>query len=58
MSPRALMIVEQPCVLCEGPLQLWTLMLDDETGQEVWTIEDLGHRCQDMKALMKEYGRP
>lgn len=58
MSAREIMIVEQPCVLCEEPLQVWTLLHDDESGDEEWTIEDCGHRCADMRALMRERGRP
>ena len=58
MSQRAICIVEQPCVLCEQTLQVWTLVIDEETGAEEWSIEDVTHRCPDMKALMREYGRP
>lgn len=57
MSQRELLIVEQPCVLCERPLQLWTLYIDEEEATEVWTVEDLNHKCSEMKALMREYGR-
>lgn len=58
MSARKLMVVEQPCILCEAPLQVWTLLVDEETGAEHYEIEDCGHVCPDLKALMREYGRP
>lgn len=58
MSRRQLLIVEQPCVLCEATLQVWTLLRDDELGTEEWTFEDVEHRCADLRRLMRERGRP
>lgn len=58
MSRRQLLIVEQPCVLCEETLQVWTLLRDDELGTEDWTFEDVEHRCTNLRKLMRERGRP
>lgn len=57
MSQRMLMVVEQPCVLCEETLQVWTLLRDEELGTEQWSFEDLEHRCTNLRLLMREYGR-
>jgi hypothetical protein len=58
MSQRVLSIVEQPCVLCESTIQVWTLLHDEETGQEDWTIELVPHYCPGWKVVVKQLGRP
>ena len=55
MSERAQLVVVQPCVLCEGPLEVWTYFKDDEReGQERIEKITMSHRCDAMTALLRE----
>jgi len=51
---REILSVEQPCVLCEAPLEVWTIEHDDETGEENIRMETFHHDCAQMQALVKE----
>jgi hypothetical protein len=51
---RALIVVHQPCILCESTIQIWTLFRDDETGKQEIVTEDVEHDCPPMKKLRKE----
>ncbi len=51
---RALMVVHQPCILCEETIQIWTLFRDDETKEQKIVTEDLPHNCEQMRKLRKE----
>jgi hypothetical protein len=57
MSQRAIMIVVQPCILCEADQETWALMMDEETGAEEWVVSPLEHRCPGMSALAWERAR-
>jgi hypothetical protein len=55
---REILCVHQPCILCEGTLQVWTLFRDDLTGDERIETEDAKHECPAMGALLRErFGR-
>lgn len=53
MSQRVLAIVEQPCVLCEATIQLWTLYRDDEVDREQWVVVDKDHYCTELALEIK-----
>lgn len=58
MSERVIMIVVQPCILCEQDQEVWTLWKDEEQAGERWTIEALEHFCEGSWYLIQErFGR-
>ncbi len=55
---REILVVHQPCILCENDIQVWTLFRDDLTGEERIECEDVEHECPAMRALLRErFGR-
>lgn len=51
---REVLAVVQPCVLCEEPLEAWTVYRDEETGQERIDKEPIPHECEAMRRLLRE----
>ena len=57
MGKRVLLVVSQPCVLCEETLYDSALWRDDDTGAEEWSdTPPRPHVCSPMQALLKERG--
>lgn len=51
---REIMVIHQPCILCEKDVQVWTVSRDDETGKERIDCEDVEHECPAMRSLCQE----
>jgi hypothetical protein len=49
-----ILVVEQPCVLCQRTIMVQELSRDFETGEESWSTETVDHDCPPMRALKQE----
>ncbi len=54
MSQRLIMVVDQPCILCEETLEIWNVFKDEESGTEWHEVETRYHRCAPLRALITE----
>lgn len=57
---RVLLVVAQPCILCEQTIYETALWRDDESGREEWAnTPPRPHVCEPMRLLIEERrGRP
>jgi hypothetical protein len=55
MGERLIMIITQPCVLCQGPLEEWHVYASTEDAPtERWEIHPQDHQCDALAALVAE----
>jgi hypothetical protein len=54
MAQRLCASIVQPCILCEGPQEVWDVWIDEEYDVETIIRRELGHRCLAMTALNRE----
>ena len=54
MSERIVAVITQPCVLCEGDLEEWTVWHDGKKSLERIERKRLPHDCQPLKDLISE----
>jgi hypothetical protein len=54
MSQREVATIVQPCILCEGSMEVWHVYLDEEYDVESIIVEELEHECLGMRRLLRE----